>query len=68
MCFYVTTVLITWQTAMEEQNDYFIIEKSSNGREYKEIDRVKGHGTTTCITNYKTIDPSPRRESTTTGI
>jgi hypothetical protein len=54
------SVLITWQTAAEEDNDYFIVEKSTDGREYKEITRLKGHGTTSSTTNYKAYDYQPQ--------
>lgn len=54
------SVLITWQTATEEENDYFIVEKSTDGRQYKEIARLKGQGTTTSITTYKAFDHQPQ--------
>ena len=34
------TVQLTWQTASEKNNDYFTIERSVNGIDWKEIDRI----------------------------
>ena len=37
-------VILTWATATEINNDYFTIEKSTDGITYIEVDRVDGHG------------------------
>ncbi|KAA9331251.1 hypothetical protein [Adhaeribacter soli] len=34
--------LLTWKTAQEKDNSHFAIESSTNGREFKEIGKVKG--------------------------
>jgi len=53
------TVEIDWATASEVQNDYFLVEKSKNGINFSEIDRVEAVGNSTAIQNYKTIDAHP---------
>jgi hypothetical protein len=51
---------IKWTTASEQNNDYFSIEKSSNGYEYSLIGKVDGNGNSNTIHNYtfKDIIPS----------
>lgn len=44
-------VMLRWITASESNNDYFVLERSSNGSEFTELTRVKGAGTTS-ITHY----------------
>ena len=55
-----TSVLITWQTASEQQNDHFVVEKSLDGRTFIELTRVKGQGTTSSTSNYKAMDYQPQ--------
>ena len=43
-------VFLFWQTAAEYQNDHFAIERSINGRDFIQIGRMAGHGTTSCPT------------------
>jgi hypothetical protein len=52
-------VLLQWQTAMEEQNDYFVIERSPDGYNFKDIGFRNGAGFTKSITNYAFSDLSP---------
>ena len=47
-----------WQTASESKNDYFEIERSTDGKNFKVIGRVKGHGSTASVNNYEWQDPS----------
>jgi hypothetical protein len=54
------SVLVTWQTASEQQNDYFVLERSFDGSTFTEITRVKGQGTSATVSNYKFIDHEPR--------
>jgi len=57
---YVTNnVEINWVTASELNNDYFIIERSSNAKDFEEITRVDGHGTTNEVISYEYIDHEP---------
>ncbi len=52
-------VFLFWQTAAEYQNDHFAIERSINGRDFIQIGRMAGHGTTSLAQHYKWIDDSP---------
>jgi hypothetical protein len=53
------TNLLEWQTASEENNDGFEIQKSIDGKSWKNIGTVEGNGTTVEISNYNFIDESP---------
>lgn len=53
------SVFITWQTATEQNNDYFVVEKSSDGRVFTELTRVAGQGTSNSTANYKAFDYQP---------
>ena len=44
--------LLTWQTASENDNDYFLIEESIDGEYWKTTGVVEGQGTTSQISNY----------------
>ncbi|HEV7332697.1 MAG TPA: T9SS type A sorting domain-containing protein [Flavisolibacter sp.] len=52
-------VRINWQTAMEENNAFFILERSSDGRTFSEIKKVAGHGNHTSISRYEVMDQNP---------
>lgn len=47
---------ITWSTASERNSAYFTIEKSSDGIDWKEINKVKAAGNSTSILQYSIID------------
>jgi hypothetical protein len=47
---------LTWQTASEENNHGFEIERSTNGSEWQTISFVNGNGTTMEISSYEFID------------
>jgi hypothetical protein len=49
-------VCLTWQTASEQNNDRFDIERSVNGNGWQKIGFVNGNNTTALIHNYKFID------------
>ena len=55
--------VLSWATASEQNNDYFEIEKSSDGRNYTTIGRVNGSGTTTEYRQYKFIDALPNTQN-----
>ncbi len=38
-------VTLSWTTASEVNNDYFTVEKRSDGKDYSEVTKVKGNGT-----------------------
>ena len=52
-------ILLKWQTATEENNSKFEIERSRNGSSYTSIGVVNGKGTTTGMNNYSFMDVSP---------
>lgn len=54
-----TNVQLTWKTATEINNDYFIIQRSMNGKTFENIGEVQGFGTTTETQSYSFIDPTP---------
>lgn len=45
-------VLLRWQTASEENNDYFQMEHSTDGSHFQPIGKVAGRGTTASPNNY----------------
>jgi len=45
-------VVLTWETATELNNDYFIVEHSVDGRGYIPVGHVTGNGTTNDIQSY----------------
>ena len=53
-------VEVQWATAAEINNDYFIVERSSNGIDYEVLDYVPGQGTSAVATRYTTLDASPQ--------
>lgn len=54
-------VEITWTTASEINNDYFIIEKSEDVMEWIEVIKVSGAGHSVSIIDYFEIDNNPLR-------
>ncbi len=54
-------IVVEWTTGAEINNDYFTIEKSSNGNSFEEIGKLKGGGTTNNISSYTFNDPNPIR-------
>jgi len=51
--------ILTWSTSSEQNNDYFLIERSSNGTDFTVIGRVNGSGNSSIIQNYRFSDNSP---------
>lgn len=51
--------VLSFSTATEINNDYFSIERSANGRDYKEIGQVKGAGTSYEPQEYTYTDARP---------
>jgi hypothetical protein len=47
---------INWLTATELNNEWFVIDKSTDGYSWKEFNRVKGQGTVNTPTSYQLID------------
>ena len=54
-------VLLEWSTASEQSNDYFIIERSTDGYNWTQIKNIDGSGNSNTKINYTTIDNSAPR-------
>lgn len=52
--------LISWSTASEFNNDYFKLERSSDGQNFAVIDEIDGAGTTNIRHNYNYLDTDIR--------
>jgi len=52
-------VLLSWETAMEHNNDFFTIERSYDGQFFEEIATVRGAGNSDMPLSYSYIDESP---------
>jgi hypothetical protein len=52
-------VVLQWATASEKDNAYFSLEKSRDGRQFNEIGRVTGAGTSTTKLTYEFTDDFP---------
>ncbi|SFE81501.1 beta strand repeat-containing protein [Thermoflexibacter ruber] len=51
--------LLTWETVWERGNDYFEVQKSTNGKNFFGIGRVQGKGTSQNKNFYQLIDNEP---------
>ncbi|GAA0891379.1 hypothetical protein GCM10009122_10580 [Fulvivirga kasyanovii] len=52
-------VELKWGTASEENNDYFTIERSADGKAFEKITTVSGAGTHTGALDYTYVDNKP---------
>jgi hypothetical protein len=52
-------VQLNWSTASETNNDYFTIERSTNGIDFEEIENLAGAGNSSVILDYSAIDKNP---------
>ncbi len=50
---------IKWVTASELNNDFFELERSANGEEFRSIGRIQGKGTTNELSTYLFDDEAP---------
>tara|TARA_B100000508_G_scaffold11104_1_gene7851 strand:+ start:25236 stop:27143 length:1908 start_codon:yes stop_codon:yes gene_type:complete len=48
--------LLTWSTASEENNDYFSLERSYNGYDFRQVGIIPGNGNTQNLTKYSFKD------------
>ena len=51
--------LIEWSTASEQNSDYFKIEVSTNGYEFRPIGQIQAAGNSTTKQDYKWVDATP---------
>ncbi len=54
-------VSLKWQTGMEENNDHFEIERSTDGTHFEKIITVKAVGNSSTIQSYSATDGKPAR-------
>lgn len=54
-----SAVELAWATGTEINNDYFTIERSSNGLEFEPIAEVEGAGNSAVRIDYQTVDEHP---------
>jgi hypothetical protein len=52
-------VQLSWATASELNFDYFLVEKSTDGKIFNELGTVTGHGTSTVKNSYSLDDRDP---------
>jgi hypothetical protein len=52
-------ISLAWSTASELNFDYFIVEKSIDGKIFNPIARIKGHGTSSVQHDYEFTDSKP---------
>ncbi len=52
-------VLLEWSTALEINNDKYIIERSNNGEDFTMIGAVQGAGNSSTTNNYSYVDERP---------
>ncbi|OFY24273.1 MAG: hypothetical protein A2W98_15430 [Bacteroidetes bacterium GWF2_33_38] len=52
-------VMLSWTTASEINNDYFTIEKSTDGFNFIEFNKVSGAGNSTTMNEYSDVDENP---------
>ena len=53
------TVQILWSTSSELDNEYFVVEKSADGVDFKTLGRVEGALTSTLTNHYDMVDVLP---------
>jgi hypothetical protein len=51
-------IMLTWRTAVETNNSIFIIERSTDGRNFSNVGTVKGAGNSRLVKNYNFLDPN----------
>lgn len=52
-------ILINWVTASETNNHSFVVERSYDSKEWRNIGTVSGAGTTSRISSYQLLDQTP---------
>ncbi|MEM1216626.1 MAG: T9SS type A sorting domain-containing protein [Bacteroidota bacterium] len=53
------TSRVYWQTASEENSDYFLLERSADGRIFQEISKVTAAGFSQSLLDYEWVDAQP---------
>ena len=52
-------IILNWQTEAESNNAYFVVQKSSDAKEFSDLEIIKSIGESTKKTEYNYIDMSP---------
>lgn len=52
-------VVLNWVTASEFNNDYFVIERTTDGEYFSQVEKITGAGTTNDMKEYSTYDYQP---------
>ena len=52
-------VVTEWATASETNNDYFTLERSTDGRTFEEVARIEGAGNSNQMLTYRYTDENP---------
>jgi hypothetical protein len=52
-------VQVSWKTSSEASNSHFVVERSYNAKNFEEVGRVEGKGTTSTESAYTFIDSKP---------
>lgn len=53
------SVTVSWTTASERDNDYFTVERSSDGQQLEALGQVDGAGTSLGVIEYHYVDHAP---------
>jgi len=53
------TVMLDWITASEKDNDFFSIERSTDGTDWEVLSNTKGAGNSTATLRYNDLDENP---------
>lgn len=53
-------VALDWETAFEENNEYFAVERSFDGQQFETIGKVNGAGDAAVAMRYEFIDEAPQ--------
>ncbi|MFT5802856.1 MAG: hypothetical protein ACI956_002679, partial [Nonlabens sp.] len=52
-------VRVSWQTATEINNDFFTVERSSNGKDWEKLEIIEGAGDAATLLSYSVLDDKP---------
>lgn len=52
-------VILNWSTSSEVDNDYFILERSFDGINFRQLGKIEGAGTISTLQNYSFTDKAP---------
>lgn len=53
------TILVSWSTASENNSDYFMVQRSADGKNYVDLQKVRAAGQSQTPKNYRVSDPQP---------